>query len=62
MGVHELDRYDRGAYCNNLEWFVMIHYYWQLVKNLMYDLSQEPWVWAVGIVFLSLLIFEVGIG
>ena len=62
MGVHELDSYDRGAYCNNLEWFVMIHYYWQLVKNLMHDLSQEPWLWAVGIVFLSLLIFEVGIG
>ena len=40
----------------------MINYYWQLVKNLVYDLSQEPWVWAVGIVFLSLLIFEVGIG
>ena len=62
MGVHELDRYDRGPCCNNLEWFVMINYYWQLVKNLMYDISQEPWVWAVGIVFFSLLIFEVGIG
>ena len=62
MGVHELDRDDSGASCNNLEWFVMIHYYWQLVKNLMYDISQEPWVWAVGIVFFSLLIFEVGIG